>query len=487
MSLTLNIYDEDVIENKNRLHLGDYILEEVEKSGWNNIKMDIMRKVGDELEMVINNCRFDKFFVDYSKRNGRLKLMVGQNPNLFVKSEKLVLFKDRMKEICGYWDVLRNEYLVGMKGVKKTLFIMDIFYQNEFEFNIEKELADFKEIAFTDILFCFNWNNYKKRFDFYITNKFNKKLVKIIFDTDFQRWEIREQTAIILEKIIDIYFYDKLLLFTERGVFDGNEGDWIFKLPKDYILKKVYKTVNSKIIWLETEYKNEHFRLKQIYVYTVVGDFYHKLELNIDYFHFNAFYFRYNWVCRFESPICSPILINDLFNKKSFYIPIGSSKVGKGFEYEEKKDYIEYKRRQLKYILFKRKNLASNVFVFLSSSHLNEIKYSDELFENQEANRKIIYPSYIFTKPEYILKIAEHYRLMFNLKPNQILIEWTDNKNNIPIKLTETIDFFLLNDGLGTICFYNQLIKDFQKKYTMEDKNMKYNGLLDTFLEQKIT
>ena len=52
---------------------------------------------------------------------------------------------------------------------------------------------------------------------------------------------------------------------------------------------------------------------------------------------------------------------------------------------------------------------------------------------------------------------------MFNLKPNQILIEWTDNKNNIPIKLTETIDFFLLNDGLGTICFYNQLIKDFQK------------------------
>lgn len=487
MSLTLNIYDEneDVVDTPNRIHIGEYILEEENDRIRNGVHFMVMKKNGDDIEKLVSGQRGLKFYVDYSKKTGKMKMMVGETSYLFIKSGGMFLFKDRLKELCGNWDILRGEYLVGMKGIKKSLYVLDIFYQNEYEFNFGK-LDDFRDILLKDIRYTFQWNKYKNRIDFFIYNVVNRKLNKIILEVKDGRWVKRDESAIGFDDVIDLYLYnDKLIIFTEKGIFDTNTGDWVMNSPIDYKLLVVYKTNNSNIIWLLFEYKTRDFGLKQLYVFNAVGDYYHRIEINIDFFYFNAFFMRNQWICRFESPIGPPILVSELYNKKTFYIPLGSSKVGRNYEYEEKKDYIEYKRGRIKYILFKRKNLSSNVFIILSLNHLGKLRYRDELFEKIEANEKMIYPSYIFTKSQWIEKVADHFRIMYNLRPNQILIELMEYDEKKIVKLTETVEYFLLNDECGSVCKYNLGINDFERKYFLYDGDNLYNSLLDIFIKNK--
>lgn len=483
MSLTLSIYnDDDSPENKTKIHLGGYLIEENSISNHKNIRLNIYKKYNGDNEKIVNNLSGNRFFSEFSKKNGNLKLMIGENPHLFIKTEGLYLLKDKSSEYSKEWDILRGEFVIGMKKEKRSLFVLDIFYQNESEFSWEEHLYNFRDTSIDNIIFAFQWNDHKNRIDFMLVNKINNSFVKISFDIKQKTWLIKDNIKLGLSKLIDVYLYnDQMIFFTQKGIYNGNSDKWIMKVPEDYRIKKIYKSVNSNQIILDVEYKSSSFKLRQIYIYNTIGNYYYRVELNIDLFSFNAFFFRHQWICRFESPIAPPIWVSEIYNKKSFFIPISSSSMGN--LYEEKKDYIEYRKKKMKYIMFKTKNISSSVYIFLSSCHLEEIDYSDDLFKNKTANDKMIYPSYVFTKPEWIIKIKEHFRQMLKLSPNQILIEQT-KKEDISTKLTETVDYFLVRDVKGSIYSFDTKTDEFVKKYSMSEKDMKYNHLLDVFLDK---
>lgn len=501
LTLTLKLHeDRDEASRDININIGEYTLEETNNSSRDDIRLIIVKR--NSSERIIGNVVGERFYIEYSSRTGKLKLMVGKSPSLFVKTDGLYLFKDIEKKLNGYWDVLIGEYLIGMNTKTRTLFVLDIFYQNEYTYCLnELKFFNFTDLSFSSfdkIKYTFQWNHTKNRIDFYII--FNSKMIKLVLDLKKREWFIKEKIKLRLNKIVDIHISnDNLIIFTKKGIYDYQSNLWIMTTPDDYILTKIFKTVNSHQIWINLEYKNKNFGLKQIYIYNTIGSYYHGIKLNVDLFDFHALFFRHQWVCRFETPISPPVWTTEteLYNKKSFNIPLISAKPTLNHIYNEHKDCIEYKEKQIKYILYERVGIQSSVFVFLTTPHLKEIKYKDELFENKEANDKMIYPTYVFTKPEWLINIVEHFRIMIQLKHNQIIMELptsisistlTLNKKTDKLlkRLTESVDYFLLPDEIGTVCEYNPKLDELTPVYTMKDKKMKYNALLDIFTMKTI-